>query len=169
MQKHTRFLLTAGAAFLCSFLIVRFVIFNGYIPSESMLPKYQVGDRIVCNRLAYLLSDPDRYDVVVFHAPDSGETYIKRIMGLPGETIHIKNGKIYINGNEIADPNANESWGQGEDMTFRIPEDSYFMMGDNRNHSYDARYWNNHFVKKEDIIAKAGFRYYPIKNMGFLY
>jgi signal peptidase I len=103
---------------------------------------------------------PQRGDIVSFYYPDDGETmYLKRIIGLPGETIEGIDGEVYIDGKVIPDYTNIKFY---EDFgPYQIPEDSYFMMGDNRNSSWDSRYWMNKFVARGDLIGKAEFEYYP--------
>ena len=103
------------------------------------------GDRLLGLRLTYLFSDPQRGDIVVFKYPvDESVNYIKRIIGLPGETVEIRDSKVYINGSEtpLEEDYLKEEWVDVNDgFTFQVPEDCYLMMGDNRNDSSDARYW----------------------------
>ena len=111
-----------------------------------------------------------RYDIVIFKYPDDpSKIFIKRVIGLPGETVTVKDGKIYIDGKEQTQAVSFCS----EEMAgsfgpYEVPEDSYFVMGDNRNNSLDSRYWDNTYVKKEAILAKAGFRYWPLNKVGFV-
>jgi signal peptidase I len=159
-------------AFICAFIITHVFIVNARVPSASMETTIMTGDRLVANRLAYVASDPQRYDIVVFKFPDDPEQktlYIKRIIGLPGDKVEIKDNEIYINDN----PNPIDSSFIKEpmftpDAVYEVPEDCYFMMGDNRNNSADSRFWNDKFVKKEKILGKAVFRYYPLNEMGAL-
>lgn len=154
---------TILGAVLVAFIITRFIIVNAVIPSGSMETTIMTNDRIVAFRLSYIFEEPERYDIVVFKFPDDENfDYIKRVIGLPGETVEIKDDKVYINGSDepLDDSFIKEemvgSWGP-----FVVPEDSYFMLGDNRNFSKDSRYWRNPFVKKDKILGKAIFRYYP--------
>ena len=95
-----------------------------------------------------------------FYYPDDGETlYLKRIIGLPGETIKGVDGKVYINGNEIEDYTSNVF--RDDFGPYTIPNDCYFMMGDNRSNSWDSRYWDNKYVSESEIIGKAEIEYYP--------
>lgn len=149
------------AALVLSLLLNKFVFFNFRVPTESMENTIMVDNKIMSLRCAYLFSDPARGDIVVFPFPDDPEeTYIKRIIGLPGETIEGKDGLVYINGEAMEEDyvtsDLDEDFGP-----YTIPEDSYFVMGDNRDVSLDARYWENKFVKREDIISKAILRFYP--------
>ena len=149
-----------GLAIIIVYFVQKFIFINLTIPSLSMYPTLQVGDRCISTRLSYLFSEIERGDVIIFTPPfESDCLYVKRVIGLPGETIEGKDGMIYINGNLIPDYSAvimNEDFGP-----FVIPEDSYFMMGDNRNNSYDSRFWDNHFVTKEAIYGRVLFKYYP--------
>lgn len=151
------------------YLISNFFIFNASIPSNSMDPTMTAGDKIIGNRLAYKFGRPERGDVAIFKNPDNNkEYYIKRIIGLPGEVVTIKEGKIYIGDSEtpLNEPYITEEWTvENDGYTFVVPEDSYLMLGDNRNNSYDARYWNNTYVHKDDLIAEAIMRYFPLNEI----
>jgi len=152
-----------GIAFIAAFLINNFILFNANVPSGSMENTIMTGDRVFGFRLAYFLSEPERGDIVIFKYPDDESlNYIKRIIGLPGETVTIRDGLVYINDN--ADPlnepylaEAPYKWDFGP---FEVPEGHYFMLGDNRNNSADSRYWNNTYVAREKIEAKAFLRYW---------
>ena len=89
--------------------------------------------------------------------------FVKRIIGIPGDIVEIKNDTVYVNGEQLEEPYLKESMALGQNMVFEVPADSYFVMGDNRNISNDARYWNNTYVKKEQIIGKAIVKYYSGK------
>lgn len=121
------------------------------------------GDRIFGNRLAYINKDPQRFDIVIFKYPDDEtQLFIKRVIGLPGETVEIRDGKVYIDGSETPlDDSFTPEPPQGNWGPEVVPEDSYFMLGDNRNRSKDSRFWTNTFVKKEKILGKAVLRYFP--------
>ena len=121
------------------------------------------NDRLVAFRLSYLFSDPERYDIIVFKAPDDESTlYVKRIIGLPGEKVNIIDGKVFINDQEVPleDDYIMEDM-LGSFGPYTVPENSYFMLGDNRNDSQDSRYWENTFLPKENILGKVLFKYYP--------
>ncbi|HKM21062.1 MAG TPA: signal peptidase I [Lachnospiraceae bacterium] len=140
-----------------------FIIVNAVIPTASMEPTVMTGDRVFGNRLAYLSEDPQRGDIVMFKFPDDeSQLFIKRIIGMPGETLEMKDGKIYINGSDTAlDEPYLTVVPVGDYGPVTIPEDAYFMMGDNRNISADSRYWVNTFVYREKIEGKAALKYYP--------
>lgn len=159
------FVVAIGAAFL----INRFVIVNATVPTGSMENTIMPGDRIIGLRFAYINSDPKRGDIVIFKFPDDeSQNFVKRVIGLPGEHIRIEDGKIYINGKQLDDTYAKEAWDYTADEEFVVPADSYFMMGDNRNNSEDSRFWNNKYVKKNKILGKAVFRYWPFGSFGKL-
>lgn len=173
-------------AFVVAFVISHFLIINAKIPSESMVSTIKVGDKVIGNRLAYKFSDPQRGDIAMFWSPiEPQKIYIKRIIGLPGDTVTIDNNTVYINGKPIKE-NYVDSWtgnpekyvydpsksqivainntGDFNLSEYKIPEDEYFMMGDNRDHSNDSRFWGT--VKRDKLIAKALFRWYPsIKSL----
>ncbi len=153
--------ITVVVALLIGFFLSKYIIANAQVPSGSMETTVMAGDRIIVNRLAYAFGEPQRGDIVTFIYPDDGETlYLKRIMGLPGETIEGIDGVIYINGSPLSQDYTSEIF--EEDFgPFQVPEGCYFMMGDNRNDSWDSRFWENQFVEKDAIIGKAAFSYYP--------
>ena len=155
-------------AVVFAFLITTFLIVNAKVPSASMETTVMTGDRLIANRLSYKLSKPERYDIVVFKFPDDdSKLYIKRIIGLPGDTVNIRNGHVYIN--DSTEPLREDFLHEPmrtEDATFVVPEGHYFMMGDNRNHSSDSRFWENKFVAEDKILGKAAFRYFPVKSIG---
>ena len=145
------------------FIVNNVLLINAKIPSESMEDTIMTGDRIFCNRLAYINKDPQRFDIVIFKYPDDEtQLFIKRVIGLPGETVEIRDGKVYIDGSETPlDDSFTPEPPQGDWGPEVVPEGSYFMLGDNRNRSKDSRFWTNTFVKKEKILGKAVLRYFP--------
>ena len=150
--------------FVFMILLSNFVIVNASIPTGSMRNTIMEGDRIIAFRWAYSISEPERFDVIIFKAPDDESVYyVKRLIGLPGETVTIKNGEVFIDDSNVpidssflAEKPFSEDFGP-----YIVPEDCYFMLGDNRNNSSDSRYWNNTYLTKEGILGKAIFRYYP--------
>ena len=154
-------ILTVVLAVLAAKLINNYVIIKAEVPTGSMEHTIEVDDRIMGFQLAYLFSKPERGDIVIFPYPDNPETtYVKRIIGLPGETVEIKNGAVFINGNSMKEPYLKEDM-YGEYGPYKVPEGCYFMLGDNRNSSQDSRKWKNTFLKEEDIMAKVLFKYSP--------
>ena len=156
------------SAALIAFVLNTFIIANSEVPSGSMENTIMTGDRVIGSRLSYHFEDPKRGDIAIFRFPDNEKIYyVKRIIGLPGETVDIVDGKVYINGSDepLDEPYIREPMIPEEPMHFEVPENCYFMMGDNRNYSMDARRWENTYVKRDKIIAKVLFRYFPKPGM----
>ena len=149
------------------FICDNFLIVNAQIPSGSMENTIMTGDRVVGNRLSYLTKDPERYDIIIFKYPDDeSQLFIKRIIGLPGETVEIRDGHIYIDGSsEPLEDVETKEYMVGNYGPYTIPEGCYFVMGDNRNDSKDSRYWIHPYVSKDKILGKAVFRYWPITKI----
>lgn len=153
-----------GIALAAAVFINKAVIVNAEVISPSMENTLMTDSRIMALRPAYLLSDPERFDVIIFKFPDDEDAlpYVKRIIGLPNETIEIREGKVYINGSETPlDDSFIKEESLGDYGPFTVPEDSYFVLGDNRNNSYDSRLWNNKYVARDKIIGKVIFEYSP--------
>lgn len=147
--------LVFAIAFVLAFLINRFIIFKVVVPSGSMENTIMTGDKVFTFRLAYLFSDPERGDIVVFPYPDDEDVdYIKRIIGLPGDKIEIRGGILYINDEKYEEDYLLEPMEKEDFGPVVVPEDCYFMMGDNRNSSMDSRYWNNMFVQRKKLREK---------------
>ncbi len=155
-----------AAAVLIALFLSNCVIFKAVVPTGSMESTIMVNDKLIGNRLA---SNFQRGDIVIFPEPDWTESsnmprdyYVKRVIGLPGEKVEVREGHVYINGIELKEDYLNEEmkpgWGDG---TYDVPAGCYFVMGDNRNHSGDARFWKNKYISKDDIVAKVMFRYAP--------
>lgn len=152
------------------FVLKNFVIINANVPTGSMENTIMPGDNLLGLRLAYIVEEPQRGDVIFFYFPDDEtQKYVKRIIGLPGETVTILDGKIYIDDSQVPleEPYLKEEWTRGTGpFVFEVPEDSYLCLGDNRNRSVDAREWNKPYVTREKIIGKALFTYFPFDRMG---
>ena len=148
-------------ALILSFVVGHTLIANAQVPTGSMETTIMKGSRIIINRLSYVNASPERGDIIAFYFPDDGKSlYLKRIIGLPGETIEGIDGLVYINGEPLREDyireEINEDFGP-----YVIPEDSWFVMGDNRNNSLDSRYWNDKFVEKDEIVGRAEVEYFP--------
>ncbi len=145
-----------------------FFIVNARIPSASMENTIMTGEQIFGNRLAYTFGMPDRFDIIIFRYPDDEtDLYIKRVIGMPGETVEIKDGKVYIDGSETPlDDSFCAETPTGSYGPFYVPDGHFFVMGDNRNHSNDSRFWVNKYVSTDQILGKAFFRYWPVTRMG---
>ena len=148
-------------------ILKTFVFANAVVPTGSMKNTIEEKDRIIASRLAYINDDPERYDVVIFKYPDDESQYfVKRVIGLPGETVEIVKGIVYVTKTDgemiqLDDSFVTNCTPTGNFGPYQVPENCYFMMGDNRNSSWDSRYWNNKYVDKSKIIGQVKFRYYP--------
>lgn len=163
------------------FVLTQFVIINVRVPSGSMENTIMTKDRLIGFRFSYWFDEPQRGDIILFYYPvDEKQTYIKRVIGLPGETVEIRDGKIYIDGSSepLEEDYLKETWTwENDGYTFKVPEGCYFVLGDNRNDSEDGRFWAQialnegkastpeeaepySYVKKDEIKGKAIFKYY---------
>ena len=137
------------------------VFLNVNVTSSSMEPTLMVNDKLLCWRGFYQYHDVKRYDIVVFRHSSAGTLYVKRVIGLPNDTIVIKDGKVYVNNENIP---LNDDFCTVDDSNFgpiKIPDGSVFVLGDNRYNSDDSRVWKNPFVKVDDIVAKVFLKYQP--------
>jgi signal peptidase I len=169
-REIVSWVLVVVVAMAVAFVMNRYIIVNAVVPSGSMENTIMTGDRVIGWRFAYTFSEPQRGDIVIFKFPDDeSENYIKRIIGLPGETVRIENGKIYINDSTepLEEDYVKEDWYNG-DGVYEVPEDCYFMMGDNRTNSNDSRFWENKYVNIDKILGKAVFCYWPFSEFGTL-
>lgn len=170
LRELLSWVLTFAVAIVAALFIKYCLIINADVPTGSMENTIMPGDRLIGNRLAYLKEGPQRGDIVVFHYPDNEkELFVKRVIGLPGESVHIEDAKVYIDGVELEEPYLKEEWTIATGTyDFEVPEDCYLMLGDNRNNSKDARYWENKYVNIDKILGKALFIYWPFSDFGSL-
>ncbi|RFU60758.1 signal peptidase I [Peribacillus glennii] len=164
------FLFAAGIAFIFHTFIFTPVKVHG----ESMMPTFTDENRLVVSKLSKI----QHFDIVVFDAPDSDEKYIKRVIGMPGDTIKVKNDVLYINGKKFDEPylKANKEKIPGnatltEDFTlknytgeYKVPAGKLFVMGDNRLYSNDSRIFG--FIPMDSVIGEAKFQFYPLNQLG---
>lgn len=155
------------SALVLSLLITGYAAHHTSVEGSSMEPSLSDGDQIIVENLSYYFHDPERFDVVVFPTQE-GVSYIKRVIGMPGEAVWIYDGQIYINGELLVEEYGNESL---EDpgmaaVEVQLGEDEYFVLGDNRNASIDSRQVDVGTVHRQDIKGRAWFRFYPFKKMG---
>ena len=152
---------TIVAAIAVALFINNFIIVNATVPSSSMEKTIMTNDRVIGLRFAYNNSDPERGDIIIFKYPDNEKIlYIKRVIGMPGETVEIHNGEVTIDGEVLAEPYLTTVT-EGDFGPYIVPEGHYFMMGDNRNNSADSRYWKNTYLSRDKIVGKAVLRYWP--------
>ncbi|WP_322744862.1 signal peptidase I [Leptolyngbya ectocarpi] len=165
---------TIGLSVVLALGIRQFVAEARYIPTGSMEPTLQVNDRLVVEKISYLFTVPDRGDIVVFWPPEeltpAGQprnAFIKRVIGLPGDTLAVTDGQVFINDEPIderyikAPPNY--EWGPKT-----VPKESYLVFGDNRNNSVDSHAWPRPFLPEDQIIGKAVVRFWPPNRVGLL-
>lgn len=134
-----------------------------YIPSESMETTLDIGDFAIGTR--FNADDIHRYDIMVFRPPDHpGVYYIKRVIGLPGETVTVKDGSVYADGKRLKSSFVNDHMDSDGDGTYRVPKGCYFMMGDNRNNSNDSRFWTHKYVPLASFAAKAQVVVFPFNH-----
>ena len=153
-------------AVIATVLINKFLIYKVYIPSSSMVPTLNKGDQLFVTKVY----NPEKLktgDIVVFYSRENKDTYIKRLIGCPGDNVKIEKGVVYVNDKKI-----NEDYVVYDDETFsgeyNVPQGKYFFLGDNRPVSKDSRKWDNPFVDEDDIEAKALLKVYPFKDFGLL-
>ncbi len=152
-------ILISGIALILIFFCV--LTAHGTVTSVSMEPTLMTGDTCFYNRLAYVFGEPERGDIVLFGKEElTEEPLSKRIIGLPGETVSFADGKVLINGNPIEEDYLEEGTETIGFMTYEIPEGCYFLMGDNRENSFDSRYWENPYISQEEIRAKYIFTFW---------
>lgn len=160
---------TIGLSAVLAFGIRTFVAEARYIPSGSMLPTLQVNDRLIVDKLGYHFKSPQRGDIVVFSPTDAlqkqnfHDAFIKRVIGLPGEKVQVKAGRVYINDQALRENYVADA-PQYEYGPVTVPDGSYLVLGDNRNNSYDSHYWG--FVPRDHIIGRAVVRFWPVDRVG---
>ncbi len=152
-----------------SYVIVTFVGQRTQVSGSSMYPTLHNEDNLIIDKISYRFNDPERFDIVVFeYLGEPGTHYVKRIIGLPGETVQIKDSIIYINGEPLEENYGAEAIlaaeRAGEPIT--LGEDEYFVLGDNRNHSKDSRSYEVGNVNKSQIIGKVWIRIWPLSSFG---
>lgn len=166
------FIVILAVSFALVFLVIRpFVVEAFYIPSESMVHTLEVGDRVLTNKFIYRFTEPDRGDILVFKSVEGGNLknradLIKRVVGVPGDTIEVQKGKLFVNGEPQNEPYVNDATlgFQGPYGPKKVPEGHVFMMGDNRGNSSDSRVFGP--VPKENIQGGAFLRFWPLNRFG---
>ncbi|HWQ43244.1 MAG TPA: signal peptidase I [Desulfosporosinus sp.] len=156
-------------AFALSWVLRTYVIEARKIPTGSMLPTIQLDDRVIVDKFFFKHVDHISYgDIIVFHPPPSAhatEDFIKRVVGLPGDTLEVRNHTTYVNGQPLYEPYVADK-SKNDFGPVVVPTDSVFVMGDNRNNSDDSRVWG--FLPMENITGRSLFRYWPLDHIGAL-
>ena len=161
----TEWIIPIIAAIGIAFLINKFLVYNVYIPSESMVPTLNVGDKLMVTRV-YDTNKIKRGDIIVFFSEELDEVLIKRAIGIPGDHIKIHDGIVNVNGEDIKEEYVKNN--EEYDGDFDVPNNKFFFLGDNRNRSNDARRWINPFIDASNIQGKARIKFYPFKDFGSL-
>ncbi len=157
-------------ALVLAVVIRTFIAEPRYIPSDSMLPTLEQGDRLVVEKISYYLHPPQRGDIVVFEPPtqlqlqgyEKEQAFIKRVIGKSGDTVAVSNGKVYVNDQPLTEayilavPNYNLP-------PMQVPDGALFVMGDNRNNSNDSHIWG--FLPQQNVIGNAVFRFWPLERI----
>ena len=162
-------IICALLALILAFVITKYVAHHTQVDGTSMEETLKDGDELIVEQVSYYFHDPERYDVIVFPT-STHNSYIKRIIGLPGETVQIMDGKVYINGNMLTESYGRdpiEDPGLAADPIY-LAGDEYFVLGDNRNASVDSRSSEVGLIKKDKIIGKAWLRFYPISTFSLI-
>jgi signal peptidase I len=135
------------------------------VDNISMMPTLQPGEFVLVNKIAYKIGEPARGDVITFHYPrNPAENYIKRVIGLPGDRVAVRDGKVFVNDHELTEPYISAPPAYANDWT--VPEESLFVLGDNRNQSSDSHSWG--YVPMDYVIGKAEFIYWPLEEINLL-
>ena len=162
-----------GIALILAFLLRMWVAEPRFIPSESMLPTLEIGDRLVVEKLSYHFHPPQRGDIVVFYPPSilqiqgykEDQAFIKRVIGQAGDIISVEQGIVYLNHQPLKEKYTLEPPFYNL-PTLKVPEGELFVMGDNRNNSNDSHVWG--FLPQKNLIGHAVFRFWPLSNIGSL-
>ena len=161
-----------AAVIALSWLLVTFVAQRTDVNGTSMYPTLEDGDQLIADKITYRFRDPERFDIIIFPYKYAENTYfIKRIIGLPGETVRIdEQGNIYIDGEILEEDYGYETilYAGLAAQEIQLGEDEYFVLGDNRNVSEDSRYADVGNIKREDIVGRAWVRIYPFSRFGLL-
>lgn len=157
---------------LVLYVVIQYAVQTVHVLGSSMIDTLHDNDLLVASKISYKLHPPQRGDIIVFKPPDElSRDFIKRVIALPGERIHISNSVVYINGKVLNEPYLPERWtynnnwpADGQDQL--LGPGQYFVMGDNRNHSSDSRVFGA--ISSDSILGKAEFRIWPLDEIGFL-
>lgn len=169
LRRSVRWVVNIVLVIACAWFLVYGFCSQVPVSGNSMQPALDADDVVLVNRLAYDLGEPERFDIVVFEREDQKKN-VKRIIGLPGETVQIKGGFVFIDGELLNADNGLEqvSLAGRADMPIQLEENEYFLLGDNRDSSEDSRFANIGNVKREQIQGKVWFRMFPLLKLDFI-
>lgn len=174
VKEIISFIVYIAVVFLLTYLVITYVGQRTEVSGSSMESTLSNGDNLIVDKISYRFKDPERFDIIVFpYQYEENTYYIKRIIGMPGETVQIDDkGTIYINGKELVESYGREVIEAGRlglaAQEITLAEDEYFVLGDNRNNSSDSRDPSVGNIKRENIIGKAWVRIYPFDKIGFI-
>jgi signal peptidase I len=155
---------TLGVALILALIIRTFIVSTFYIPSGSMIPTLDIKDRVIGNRFIYKFHAPQRQDVIIFLYPGDNKTYfVKRLIGLPGDLIAMKQGEVWVNGKLLDESGYPVQRDRTDLPSLIVPPRSYFALGDNRANSADSRYWG--FVPEKNLVAQAMVTFWPVPHV----
>ncbi len=153
-------------AVIFALLINKFLLFKIEVPTPSMYPTIKVGDNIFVTRI-YNYNNIKEGDIIEFYSKELGMRLIKRVIGLPGDTVEVKSdGTVWVNNSKLNEPYVKNNG--GKTGSFKVPKGEYFFLGDNRANSLDSRYWKNSYILSKDIQGKAQITVYPFNRIGLL-
>lgn len=173
VKKVTGFIVPILIGVAIAGVLRGFVVSNEIVSSPSMEPSVMTGSRLIGSKLSYAFSEPERGDIISFYSSEDTEysdmAWVKRVIGLPGETVTIVEGKVFINGSEtpLDEPYLSSDYvPTGDFGPYVVPEGCYFVLGDNRDNSFDSRFWaKSSFVAKDDIVSKAVLKFKGFKDI----
>lgn len=155
-------------AFIIAYVLKTFIFQIAYVKGPSMQPTLYQGQVLIVSKISYRVGEPKRGEIVVINDKLENKDLIKRVIGLPGETIEIKNGSVYIDGNLLSPDYTDIPTYENGFKKAKASDNQYFVLGDNRTESRDSRSDTLGFVKEKNIIGKAVFRIWPLNKMGIL-
>ncbi|SQI02726.1 signal peptidase I [Clostridium perfringens] len=167
MSKNLKeYVVIIFTAIVLTLLINKFLLFKIVVPTPSMAPTIEPGDQLFAIRI-HNLSKMERGDMIVFYSKEFDERMIKRLIGLPGDKVEIKeDGTVNVNNEKLDEPYIKYLGGK-VNMNFEVPEDKYLLLGDNRDNSKDARYWSDKYIDGDDILGKAQITVWPLNRFNF--
>ena len=170
--RWLREILEVAFTIIAIYTLVNLLSMRYIVHGRSMDPTFGERQFLIVSRVHYWFEQPERGDVVVFHAPSKlDEDYIKRVIGVPGDRIEFRDQQLYVNDEVLDEPYLTEACSQfscRDEVWDNVPRDSYFVLGDNRNSSVDSRRVSVGFVKRELMVGKVLFRYWPLEKLGLI-
>ena len=170
MKYIIRLVVTILIAVALAFVLINYVGERTKVSGRSMEPNLYNNDQVMLDKLTYRFRDPKRYEIIVFPGPQGGnQFFVKRVIALPGETVQIKEGKVYVDHKEVKDYSKDHTTDPCElKGEIKLSADEYFVLGDNRDNSNDSRYKEVGMVKRSKIIGRIVFRFYPFERAGMI-